>query len=400
VLPTLFGVLDLKTLELRPARDDDFFTYKLPYAWDADADTTDIKAFVHKLYEDEAAERAFQVMWGYLLTGETTEKRFWQWSCPSNGGKTTALMILCGAMGEYASRGVVPCDEIAAGARFQDLWADTLAALPKKRLITIDEIPPAFALHEALFNQATDGTSKQRLQLGRKGVKHSIAAGNHAKYILSSNHVIHVSAGATGLVRRNSGVGLRFRFVEEDTYVEDSAPKADRPRDTELVKRLLEPGAWPGILRWMAEGAAAWYAGEPLTCGLFDESTFSLHVRGDPYLAWLADTYVPTGDGERVSHADLVQAYRASGRSASAGAAYAALTTLLQTMSDFLVPCSWNEHAVVVQGVEGLRLRVATDDTWTEHVKRAKAIRADVRGADARFNARYARATHATHVRG
>ena len=392
LVPFKNGVLDLRTREMSPHEAKNCLTYALPYPlFDADFAPDrrvghDMREYVHNLFEDDAAERAFQVMCGYCFTGETTEKAWWQWFSASNGGKTTAMQIICGAMGEFASRGAVPADELREGHKFQDIWADTLSTLPRKRLITIEELPKDFPL-TSLMNQATDGTSDQRLQLGRKGIKHAVGATNLAKYWVSSNHVIKIPAGATGMVRRNRGVGLRFRFVDADTYSAAKSPSRDRPCAPDLVARLLRPENWPVIAAWLIEGAAAYYAGDKLTCPLFDENTFSLRVRGDPALEWLADTYAPCWPSEdsRISLNELVNAYRSAGRGASAATAWSSITSLLSTLTDLLLLTSWTEHGTVVQGVEGLRPRRSYDRSWAVEWEAVKAQYAKVSRAERRI---------------
>ena len=387
MLPFTNGVINMRNGDVLEHSANHRITYTLPYAYDAGADTADIEAFVHNLFEDAPAERAFQTMVGYCLTGETDQKCWWQWFSDSGGGKTSAINILCGAMGKFASRGSVPSDELREGHKFQDIWSDELSSLPRKRLITIEELPPDFSL-TALMNQATDGTGDQLLQLGRKGLKHASALKNSAKYWVSSNHVVKVPSSATGMVRRNRGVGLRFRFVEG--YDAATAPEKDRPRDEELRTRLLLPAAWPGIAKWMLQGAAAYFAGAPLTCPLFDENTFSLQVRGDPYLEWLSETYTPTVPGEetRLSYNDVVSAYRSAGRGGGGGGGgtvWSSITSLLNTLTDVVRPATWTEHGMVVQGVEGLRARRALDDTWSAEWLEAKRRVQRERAIDHRY---------------
>lgn len=364
ILSCANGVLELRTLTLVPRTAEHRLTYALPTPYDPAADTSDIETYVRNLYEDPVAERAFHVMAGYYATGETSVKRMWQWSCPSGGGKTSLLLVLCAPLGRYALRGVLPAIELQSGHPFQDRLADALESHPKPRLITVDELKPRFPLAEELVNQLTDGTDDQRIQLGRKGLKHSLPVANHAKLVLCSNHVIEIPAGATGLSLRNTGIGLRFTFVKGEPV-----SVLERPENPVLKARLLHPSSFAGTLRWLAQGASMFYTRESdLMCLRFEESSFDLRMRGDPYLAWLADTHTPVAEGaEKVSYDDLVRAYRAAGRAAGTStSAYTGIKTMLDTMSSVLVPVSWAVFDTVVKGVSHLRERRLEDPSWAQ----------------------------------
>ena len=76
VLPCANGMLDFRTLELRPIVREDYVTYKTETKWDAAADTSGPRAFLQSLFPYNTAEMvAFIEMWlGYCLTGLTQQQ--------------------------------------------------------------------------------------------------------------------------------------------------------------------------------------------------------------------------------------------------------------------------------------------------------------------------------------
>lgn len=377
------GVLMLDTLCLRPRTREDKLSYTLPYAFDAEASMDDVLEFVTNLYEDGEAVRAFQNMMGYLLTGETRIKRFLQWACPSNGGKTSILDVFSKAMGKYAAVGVVPAEEFAASEKFQERWSEILTDKPSPRWIAVDELKPDMSLNESLLNIVSDGTATQKLSLGRKHTKHALALVNHAKYTFVTNHVLRVLSASSGTIFRNTSIGLRFTFTP--SYDADRAGLMDRPRNPALLARLLTPAAWPGILRFMALGAKRYYvlvdAGEEVQdffmCELFHEETFKLRIRGDPYLNWLSENYVCTGlDHDHALLRDLVQKYRMDAPSAGTSAS---ASLGLRTSIEAIQVLKFGSHLDVHTGVEqkailGLRERRLGDMGWISSLKHAQDV--------------------------
>ena len=357
------GVLDLRTLELCARTAEHRLTYALPYDWDPDANTTLIETFVHSLFEDKEAERAFQITAGLWFSGDTSQKRFWQWSCPSNGAKTSTLRVLTNPMGKYASVGMIGAEEFGTALKFQDLWYDALAEHPPPRLIAVDEIRPDFPLSEDLLNQATDGSDKCKIQLARKGIKGSVSVKNHAKYLFLSNHVLRVNSASTGLVARNTGHGFRFRFVTP--YDKTTAAPNDREADPGLVDALLDPSKFPGIAAWACKGAKLFVDGESPMCPRFEKASFDLHVRGDQMLAWLSEKYVPTGnDTDKVELDTLVRTYRAD-YLVTASNTMSTMKALMETF-DFILPTTWYFGGAIQKGYAGIRERIEGDPSWVE----------------------------------
>lgn len=73
VIPCQNGLLDFRTLEIRPLRREDYFTYKINCEWNAEAETEGAKEFIISLFPYDTQDiYNFITCWlGYCMTGLT-----------------------------------------------------------------------------------------------------------------------------------------------------------------------------------------------------------------------------------------------------------------------------------------------------------------------------------------
>lgn len=381
------GVLDIVTLELRPRTFEDFLTYALDYDWSDEADESPMASLIQKLLEDAAAERALQTLLGYCFTGRTNKKMLLHLVCPKDGGKTTLLKTLQNAMGRYMSLNEVPLCEFTH-SEFQDTLAKKLHAKPPIRFLGVDEAQPKSGLNEALMNNLADG--KETDGAVSFSIKHAggCAAPRviQAKVFVASNHPFETAAASSGLVARLKTVDFQFTFVDDWTV---DSPSFHRPRDYDLAKLLEHPDSRAGIAKWLLTGASRALAGESITCPKFERAAFRLLLRGDVYLAWLADKYVPTGDirpesPARISLDVLVAEYKQDNRDARTNSkAYEGLKAVMAGL-DYVTGLKYAEFGHEVFGFVGIRPRKGGDPEWAvareEAVAKAKTLRAGFPG--------------------
>lgn len=376
------GVLNLRTMVLRPRTYEDCLSYFLPYDFDPAADITDITTFVTSLYENEEAARSFRTTAGYWITGQTCIKSYWQVTAPPHSGKTTLSNALMSAGGKYFSKDV-PIKEMSVKCEFEDGFAHVLNQAVPVRGLFWDETPEGMEVKEPLLNMLSDGKEMQAARFNRKHMGSVPTSSQyHAKIVFFSNHPLRFSLGAHGTSARCRGVGLSFTFPE---VFNPSDPQA-RPRNSELCARL-ESGtvaAKQGIMKWLVLGAYDYYQGVSMTCPLFDDSTFKLQVLGDPYLAWLCDKYLPNGritsPDSRYSLDDLVKEYVKDRHDpATNGRAHQGLKTVLDSMSDYISCDPWELFGYEVKGYTGLRLRKPGDMDWNTARSLARKAAAAIR---------------------
>lgn len=104
-LNMLNGMLNLNTFLLERHRADSYFTWQLPYSYNAHADCPTFKRFLRDALVDEAGNPDLQLQAlmqeaiGYTLTADTSRKvSFWLYGRP-DAGKSTFLNLLADLLG-------------------------------------------------------------------------------------------------------------------------------------------------------------------------------------------------------------------------------------------------------------------------------------------------------------
>ena len=165
------GTLDLRTMEFREHRPEDYLTKVSPVIYDPKADCPRWRTFITEIMQgDKARADYLQKAIGYALTGDTRmECLFILYGPTSRNGKGTTMESILRIMGEYGknadptmlqakfnSQSGEPSEEIArlAGSRFVNISEPekkiTLDAALTKRLTGNDTITARY-LHENSF---------------------------------------------------------------------------------------------------------------------------------------------------------------------------------------------------------------------------------------------------------
>lgn len=375
VISCLNGVLDLRTLTLRPRVEEDFLTFALSYNWNPSADTTAMNEFVMSLFESDEDANAVQCTVGYWLTGLTTIKKFWQIAAPTQSGKTTFFTVLKSAFEDYASMGEVPIEELTT-SKFEDGLVRALDKRPRIRLLIFDEIGDKISFKEDVLNQLTSGKASAKLSLREKQKKPRVASNFYCKLAFLTNHELNLPASATGLVRRNTGWGLKLRFLGDGEVLGE----CDRRANSSFEDAVLSDVAIKqGVLKWIAQGAKRFLDEKDacIECPRFVDASFQLHIKGDLYLEWITEVYFPTGSSDDKEPLDaLVRDFRATKRGAkSDDAAFEGIKAALESMSSYIYPVKYQEYGVLIQGYSGLRKRLFLDADWCSAIDAAKKAR-------------------------
>ena len=389
------GVVDLRTGGMRARTQADRLTYVLPYDYDSSADQTDIRTFIHKLFEDEEAELAFHAYLGYMLTGQTEMKMFMQFSSRPHAGKSTLLYVLSIAMGKYCSYGEVPLEELSASAGFEGTILSILMQRPPVRLLAFDETHEGVQLNESVVNQMTSGLSDISLTLRSKHQSGIRVERFCSKLVVSSNHVLNIPSSSSGTAARVRGAPFRFEFVPAATYDPDSSPSHVRPADEALISRLRSQDGRAGVAAYLVQGAISYYFRRIPPSIAWDSKTFDLRCDGDAYVKWIARNFTPTGNPtDRLPLIRLIDGY-------VAGNKYArnvedGIRSALQSMSSFVTFIEWEEPAPFyntsappaghpaqrVVGISGLTTRmVSHPPKFADSIAAAMVTAADFRRA-------------------
>ena len=230
------GTLDLSNGELKEHDPEDFITQLAPVAYDPQAKAPRFEQFLWEVFDrDKDLIDYIQRLFGYCLTGKTTDHVmpiFWG---TGRNGKSTLIEIFKALLGDYAR--TAPGD-LVAGKANRDPERDSVV-LYGARLVSASESESGAALREAFIKTVTGGDRLRGRHLYREGFDFEPSH----KLILLTNHKPEIKGTDPALWRRIHLVPFTQAFT-------------GRRCDPNLRGKLL--AELPGILAWAAWGCLAW----------------------------------------------------------------------------------------------------------------------------------------------
>jgi len=230
------GVVDLRTGELRTARQDDMITMSTRLVFNPRADADRWYQFLDEVFNaDEELISFIQRAVGYSLTGLTTEQCFFPcWGKGANG-KSVFLQTLRLILGEYAES--TPFSTFIDEGR-RDSTND-VAALRSARVVTASEVAEGKSLNEARIKTLTGGDPVTARFLFAEYFTYT----PQYKIWLAVNHKPNVRDMSEATWRR-------VRLIPFTAFFPPG--KAD----TDLPQKLMAEAS--GILTWAVSGCLMW----------------------------------------------------------------------------------------------------------------------------------------------
>jgi putative DNA primase/helicase len=269
LLGTPSGTVDLRTGELRTARQDDFITKVTAVGpqqdFDPDLDCPRWLRFLDEATGGDAELIRFLQQWlGYSLTGETREHALLFVYGPGGNGKSVFLNTVIGMLADYAL--AAPMETFIASS--YDRHPTELAMLRGARLVTASETEVGRAWAENRIKQMTGGDR----------VTARFMRGDFFEYqpqftlMLSGNHkpVLH-----------NVDEAIRRRF---NLVPFENIPKR---KDVELESKLK--AEWSGILAWAIRGCLDWQANGLIRPAVVQDATAGYFEAQDSFAQWLEE---------------------------------------------------------------------------------------------------------------
>jgi putative DNA primase/helicase len=259
LLPVENGVLDLRTLALRPARREDLVTKVAPVAWDPRATAPRWGAFLAEVQPDPEV-RAFLQRWaGYAATGVVREHAFVIHHGGGRNGKGVFMDTLLDVLGPYAKQ--VPADLLIQ--KQGQVHPTERMVLKSLRLAAASETDKGARLSTALVKLLTGGDTISARGMGENFTEFKPTH----KLALSTNNrpVIHEQTAA---------------IWERVTLVPWSVWISPEKRDPALKEKLATELS--GILRWIVDGCAAWQAGGLRPPTAVADATEGYRAESDP----------------------------------------------------------------------------------------------------------------------
>lgn len=234
------GTVDLRTGEVSPHNPDDLITYVLSYPYDPTANYDDWILWLMDIGMDSEMEQYLKSAMGYTITGHTDERALFYLYGEPAAGKGTFLETL-----QHVLRG--PLEQ---GTTFNTFTADRGGDRSNFDLAM---------MHEARFVVASE--SERRRKMNEQLIK-SVTGGD--EIFCSFKHKPHFSYFPEFTIWVSSN-------YKPEGDVEDDAfwarfhlihfPKSFLGREDKTLKRRMRKAAFlTGVLRWLVEGAQAWYA--------------------------------------------------------------------------------------------------------------------------------------------
>jgi putative DNA primase/helicase len=284
LLCTPDGSVDLRTGELRPARQEDYCTKQTLVGPAATADHPLWSKFLAEATQgDVELQRFMQQIVGYALTGDTREHAlFFVWGDGGNG-KGVFLNTITNIFGDYAATAAMDTFTAAKG----DRHPTDMAMLRGARLVSASETEEGRAWAEARIKQMTGGDPitarfmRQDFFTYRPQFK-LLIIGNHKPELKN------VDAAA----RR------RFNMIP---FVH-KPPKPDRQLEEKLRAE------YPAILRWMIEGCLDWQANGLVRPKAVTEATETYFQDQDVFQQWVDDCCA-VGTGKYDTRASLYRSW-------------------------------------------------------------------------------------------
>lgn len=236
LLNVLNGTLDLRTGTLRTAHPGDFITKVAPVDYQPDAGCPEFDRLLTRLFEHVPAVREYlQRIFGYSLTGLTSEQCFFIFHGVGANGKSTILRAILDLLGDYAT---TTRPETFLAKRGDGIPND-VAALAGARFVVSLESEQGQRLAEALVKGITGGDKLSARFLHRE----FFTFAPQLKFFIGTNHKPTIKGTDHALWRR-------VRCILFAVVI------PDHEQDKHLSEKLR--AEFSGILNWLVQGCLAW----------------------------------------------------------------------------------------------------------------------------------------------
>jgi putative DNA primase/helicase len=234
LLNTPGGVVDLRNGKVREHRAEDYAT-KITAVSSA-GDCPLWKKFLGEITNGKQDLQSFLQRWcGYALTGTTREHALGFGFGLGANGKSVFTSTVVGILADYATTAPIETFTVTN----TDQHPTELARLRGARLVVATETEEGRRWAESKIKMLTGGDRTAARFMRQDFFEFT----PQFKLWIVGNH-------KPGLRSVNEAIRRRFLLVPFDVVI------APDKRDADLAAKLK--GEWPGILRWMIDGALAW----------------------------------------------------------------------------------------------------------------------------------------------
>jgi putative DNA primase/helicase len=265
LLGTPHGVVDLRTGELRSARQADYITKQTSVAPAPDAHAPLWFRFLGEATKgDHGLQRFLQQMAGYCLTGDISEHALFFIYGPGGNGKSVFLSTVMSIVADYARTSAL--DTFTASK--SDKHPTDLAMLKGARLVSVSETEEGRAWAESRIRQLTGGDEIAARFMRQDFFRYK----PQFKLLIIGNHKP---------VLRNVDDAARRRF-----NIIPFVHKPENP-DKQLEEKLK--AEYPAIFRWIIEGCLDWQRNGLVRPSVVTEATQAYFDDQDLFGQWIEE---------------------------------------------------------------------------------------------------------------
>lgn len=233
------GVLNLQSGALREHDRESLHTKLSDVEFIEGAECPLFEAFIDEIFEGDQGLLGYcQRVFGYCLSGRTTEQVFFLLHGSGANGKSTLVRLLLDLVGDYGS-------QLTSETLLRQMnrsQTNDLARLRGVRVAVANEFSAGRKLDEALMKQLTGGERVSARMLYREFAEFE----PKCKILVSSNHLPDITGTDYGIWRRVHLLPFEFTVPEGR-------------RDPALNQKLR--AELPGVLNWSLIGYNAWREG-------------------------------------------------------------------------------------------------------------------------------------------
>lgn len=247
------GVVDLRTGALAPGRPEQMVSRQCSCEYDPDIDLGDWNGFLATIYDNDPELIDFvQLLFGYGITGNTTEHIFPFFLGRGRNGKSLLIKTIARVAGSYAA--TVPCEI------FLKDNAPRSADAPNPSIMKHEGLRLAFS-SEVEEGSRFSAQAVKKMTGGDKLEGREMYGGERREFepthlsVMVGNHEPIPPAGDPAFWDRTVLIYHPIRFVKRDP----DPDKGERPADPDIEAKLCAMDKQ--VLSWLVEGAVRWYQG-------------------------------------------------------------------------------------------------------------------------------------------
>jgi putative DNA primase/helicase len=244
------------------------------FSYEPKAECVEWKRRLELVQPEADQRRLLQAIFGYCLTGLTSEQKWFVWQGRGGDGKSLTNTVIADGMGDYYRHSDVKTWLKGAVKSGSDHSSDVARLAGDIRLVSFDEPPRNSTWNSSLLKQVTGG------RITARGMREKeIEFVPRFKVIGEVNPLPAVESDDDGFWRRCRVLPWPYQF--------DKAGERAEPWDLVLARLEAELS---GILNWMIEGALEWLAARRLPDAKASaDAVAEYRQSASPFGEWLAE---------------------------------------------------------------------------------------------------------------